>query len=103
MYQNEDQVDLDPVFLGMTTPSIVMGVPMEFFGINFIIFGIGMIGFASLVGKLIFFMMICIPLHVVAYIITEKDPHWMSVYLIKMTQCGPIQNRSFWKSNSYMP
>ena len=41
----EDQVDIDPLFIGMTRPPIVMGVPMEFFGINFIIFGIGVIAF----------------------------------------------------------
>ena len=48
-YDNE--IDYDPLFVGMTRPPIVMGVPMEFFGINFIIFGIGMIAFASLSAK----------------------------------------------------
>lgn len=100
---DEESVDLDPVFTGMTKPSIVMGVPMEFFGVNFIIFGIGMIGFLSLIGKLLFVLSICLPLHVLAYIATEKDPHWMRIYLTKFTQCGPIQNKGFWKSQSYMP
>jgi type IV secretion system protein VirB3 len=100
-YDNEK--DYDPLFVGMTRPPIVMGVPMEFFGINFIIFGIGMIAFASLSAKALFVLLICLPLHVFGYIATEKEPHWMSIYLTKLTKCGPIQNRGFWKSNSYKP
>ena len=43
----KDNQDLDPLFVGMTRPPLVLGVPMEFFGINFILFGIGMIAFAA--------------------------------------------------------
>lgn len=101
--EEEAQVEIDPLFVGMTRPPIVMGVPMEFFGINFILFGIGMIAFLSLTGKFLFFLCVCIPLHVLGYIATEKEPHWMNIYLTKVAHCGPIQNRSFWKSNSYKP
>jgi type IV secretory pathway VirB3-like protein len=41
----EEEANLDPLFIGMTRPPMMMGVPMEFFGINFIILGIGMILF----------------------------------------------------------
>ena len=99
----KDNQDLDPLFVGMTRPPLVLGVPMEFFGINFILFGIGMIAFASLAGKALFFLSVCIPLHIAAYILTEREPHWMSIYITKLTRCGPIQNRAFWKSNSYKP
>lgn len=101
--ENEEHIDADPLFVGMTRPPIVMGVPMEFFGINFIIFGIGMIAFLSLTGKFVFFLCVCIPLHVLGYIATEKEPHWMNIYLTKLTRCGPTQNKRFWKSNSYQP
>lgn len=99
----EEQIDIDPLFAGMTRPPIVMGVPMEFFGINFIVFGIGMIAFLSLPGKFAFFLCVCIPLHVLGYIATEKEPHWMNIYLVKATKCGPVQNKRFWKTNSYQP
>lgn len=100
---DEDRVDTDPLFIGMTRPPLVMGVPMEYFGVNFILFGIGMIAFASLTGKLGFFLCVCVPLHVLGYVATEKDPHWMSIYLTKLSRCGPTQNRGFWKTNSYKP
>ena len=100
---SEHDIDVDPLFVGMTRPPLVWGVPMEFFGINFILFGIGMIGFASILGKLGFILCVCAPLHVLGYIATEKEPHWMSIYLTKLSKCGRTRNRGFWKSNSYKP
>ena len=101
--QTDNLLELDPIFSGMTKPQIVMGVPMEFFGINFILFGIGMIAIYSLTGKLIFVVAVCVPLHAMAYLATEREAHWMSILLTKLSRCGPIRNRSFWKSNSYSP
>jgi type IV secretion system protein VirB3 len=99
----EEQIEIDSLFIGMTRPPVTMGVPMEFFGINFILFGIGMIMFMSLTGKIVFFSCITLPLHAVGYIATEKDPHWMRVWLTKLNKCTPTRNKGFWKSNSYKP
>lgn len=99
----KEPVDIDPLFIGMTRPPLVWGVPMEFFGINFILFGIGMIGFVSLLSKILYVLCLCCPLHMIAYLATEKEPHWMSILLTKVAQCGPTRNRRFWKSNSYKP
>jgi type IV secretion system protein VirB3 len=100
---DEEPIDIDPLFLGMTRPALVKGVPMEFFGINFIIFGIGMIGFTSLSAKFAFVLLVCVPLHILAYIATEREPHCMNIYLTKCMKCPPSQNKCFWKSNSYKP
>ena len=99
----ENEVDIDPLFIGMTRPPLTMGVPMEFFGINFILFGIGMIMFVSLGAKILFFTLISLPLHAAAVMATEKDPHWMRVWLTKLGKCPPVRNKRFWKSNSYKP
>lgn len=97
------QADIDPLFLGMTRPPMAMGVPMEFFGINFMLFGVGMIMFLSLSAKMWFLVGVTLPLHAAGYIATEKDPHWMRIGLTKFGRCAPIRNRKFWKSNSYKP
>ena len=96
-------VEIDPLFLGMTRPPIAMGVPMEFFGLNFMLFGVGMILFTALSAKALFLACVNLPLHAAGYIATEKDPHWMRVWLTKASRCAPIRNRGFWKSNSYRP
>lgn len=99
----ETEVDIDPLFIGMTRPPVVMGVPMEFFGFNFILFGVGLILFMSLSGKVLFFACITLPLHALGTIATEKDAHWMRVVLTKLSRCTPTRNKKFWKSNSYKP
>jgi len=99
----EEDVDIDPLFIGMTRPPMVIGVPMEFFGISFIIFGIGMIIFTALSSKVLFVICVTLPIHALGYIATEKDPHWMSVFVTKMNKCAPTRNRNYWRSNSYQP
>ena len=99
----EDDVEIDPLFIGMTRPPVTMGVPMEFFGFNFVLFGIGMIMFMSLTGKVLYFACLTLPLHAMGYIATEKDPHWMRVWLTKLGKCPPTRNKRFWKCNSYQP
>lgn len=92
---------IDPLFTGLTRPPLVIGVPMEYFGLLFIAFGLGMIGFTSLKAKALYFVLICCPLYLLGYLFTEKEPHWMRVYLTKLTKCGPTRNKRFWKCNSY--
>ena len=99
----DEPVEIDALFIGMTRPPLAMGVPMEFFGLNFILFGIGMIMFMSLSGKLLFFVALTLPLHALAYMATEKDPYWMRIWLTKLGKCAPVRNKRFWKSNSYKP
>jgi len=99
----EEPVEIDPLFIGMTRPPMTMGVPMEFFGINFMIFGIGMVLCASLMGKALFFACLTLPLHALGILATEKDLQWMRIFLTKMNKCPPHKNRRFWKCNSYRP
>lgn len=99
----EFTVEIDPLFTGMTRPPLAMGVPMEWFGLNFMLFGIGMILFTALSSKILYLLFVILPLHAVARIATEKDPHWMRVHLTRLHKCPPVQNKRFWKCNSYKP
>lgn len=99
----ENEVEIDPLFIGMTRPPVTMGVPMEFFALNFVLFGVGMIMFLSLTGKFVYCACLTLPLHALGYIATEKDAHWMRVWMTKAGKCAPTRNQRFWKSNSYQP
>ena len=101
--KQEIEVEIDPLFIGMTRPAVTLGVPMEFFGLNFMIFGIGMILFLSLTGKFLWFLLFTLPLHGLGYVATEKDPHWMGVWLTKIGKCPPTRNKRYWNCNSYQP
>lgn len=76
---------------------------MLWFGVNFVIFGIGLIAFLDLFPKLIFFLVVNLPLHVFGYAMTERDSHWMLVLTVGLNKCGPTRNKRFWKANSYAP
>jgi len=99
----EEEVDIDPLFIGMTRPPMMLGVPIEFFFLNFILFGIGTVMFLSLMHKILFFCLLIAPLHVLGYVMTEKDPQWMRVWLTKFQKCFITQNKGFWKANSFKP
>tara|TARA_B100000780_G_C21123757_1_gene455526 strand:+ start:1749 stop:2054 length:306 start_codon:yes stop_codon:yes gene_type:complete len=95
--------DHEPLFLGLTRPALVHGVPMEFFGIIFILFGVGMILSESLLAKFAFCLLVCLPLHLLGVFLTKKEPHWMAIFLTKFQKCPPIRNSRFWQCQSYEP
>ena len=99
----DEAPEVDPLFVGLPRPPLVMGVPVAWFGVNFIVFGIGLIGFASLTGKFFFVLLINIPVHIAGYMLTRRDAHFMSVLVTFFEKCGPTRNNGFWKSNSYSP
>lgn len=92
-----------PLFTGLTKQAKILGIPMEFFGVNLIIFGCGMIYAHSLLYKFLFCLFICFPLHVYAKLATDKDPHWIEILKIKVTLCPDTPNIFYWKANSYAP
>jgi type IV secretion system protein VirB3 len=100
---DHNDIDIDPLFIGMTRPPMMVGVPMEFFAMNFVLFGVGMILFLSLTGKILFFILMNLPLHAIGYLATEKDPHWMRIWMVKSSKCPITQNKRFWKTNSFKP
>lgn len=99
----KERVLTDPLFTGMTRPPLTMGVPVELFGLNFMLTGVGIVLFTALTSKAIFIACVTLPIHAIGYVATERDPHWMRVWLTKLNKCPPSKNKFFWKSNSYKP
>lgn len=99
----DQEPEIDPLFLALTRPPMVMGVPMTWFGLNFMLFGIGMIAFLDLFPKFMWALLVCLPWHALGYLLTERDAQFMNVWMTKLQKCGNTRNRGFWKSNSYQP
>lgn len=99
----DDEIDIDPLFIGMTRPAMILGVPIEFFFLNFILFGMGMVMFLALLHKMMFFCFLIIPLQALGTILTEQDPQWMRVWITKFQKCAVTRNKGFWQSNSFKP
>jgi type IV secretion system protein VirB3 len=91
------------LFIGMTRPPMVMGVPTEFFGLSFILFGTGMVMNTGLIGMALFVLFVSLPLYGFGYWMTTKEPSWMRIFLTKMALCEPAANKNYWGCNSFAP
>ncbi len=96
-------ISTDVVYLALTRPPMAVGVPMDFFGLNFILSGIGIILCTSLFAMFCVLTFFSLPLHGLALLATRHDPHWITVWKTKISKAGPTRNQKLWRSNSYTP
>jgi type IV secretion system protein VirB3 len=88
----------DPLFLGLTRPAMVWGVPQPFFVLN------GMVSMiVFLVSNSFYPLLIGAPLiHAIGYLLCLKDVRILNIWLTraKFLRC---LNRRYWGANSYDP
>ena len=99
----DQKPDIDPLFIGMTRPAMMLGVPFLFFGVVFIITSSGLIMAGGVTDMLLVLLVVSLPLYLMGRILTEREPFWMSVYGTKIFRCMPVFNYFYWKCNSYTP
>ena len=97
------QAEQDTVFMALTRNTLAFGVPIEYFALLGMSFGVGMILVSGLKNIIIMTVCVILPLYGLGRYLTEKDTFWISVILKKLTHCAPTMNKKFWGSNSYMP
>ena len=86
----------DPLFVGLTRPTMILGVSMQFAMLNMMISvaafiqtsGIGIVFIATIV-------------HLIGYLLCFKEPRFMELYLNKGAKCNQCANRTFYGANSY--
>ncbi|SRR5258708_21746250 len=88
----------DPLYLGLTRPAMVWGVPQPFFALNGMV---SMIGF--LVSDSFYPLLVGGPiLHAAAYLLCLREPRIFDLWLTKARFLRCL-NRSYWGANSYDP
>lgn len=100
---DDEQVETDPLFTALTHPPRMLGVPYVWFGLLFIVAGIGVPLTGTLVGVGVVIGLVVAPLYGIGLVLTEKDAHWMGVILTKFNKCGPTLNKKYWGADSYSP
>ncbi len=88
----------DPLFIGLTRPAMLWGVPQPVFVLN---------GMASMIGFLVFNsfypLLIGAPvLHGLAYLLCLKDGRFFDLWLTKARFLRCLNSR-YWGANSYDP
>ncbi len=91
-------VSTDPLFVGLTRPTMIFGVSFKFFFLNFFVAILSYINSPGL--KVLF---IAAGAHLVGYIICFKEPLFLEIYLKKGEKCTRCKNKSYYGANSYDP
>lgn len=95
-----ETAEQSPLFLALTRPIMVAGVTYNFMVLNAMV--TTLVFLAS--GSLLMFL-IGIPIHLVGYALSLKDPRIFDLISVAVAKHGNCHasNKSFWKCNSYAP
>ena len=87
---------VDPLFVGLTRPTLIFGVSQIFFILN----TMGSMGYYVLANdfRAIFLLF---GNHLIAYIVCAKEPLFMELYMHKMQKCPKCKNQFYHGVNSY--
>lgn len=87
----------DPLFLGLTRPTMIFGVSFKFVMMNVLVSFISFIQTANFI-----YMLVLLPgLHGIAYLICFKEPLFLELYILKFSKCNKCKNKLYHGANSY--
>ena len=92
------RIGADPLFLGLTRPSMIFGVTYVYAAMNALA---ALMGFIVTSNFLYLFIMLPV-LHAVAYFICLKDPLMLDLLIMKTSNFSACSNKTFHNgTNSY--
>jgi type IV secretion system protein VirB3 len=94
----QEQITKDMLFIGATRPPMVMGVTLEAFLLNGIMSSILFLGIGNPL-----YLLVCIPIHLLAYLICLNEPRRFKLIALKIKCMANNRNRIYWRCNSYSP
>ncbi len=86
----------DPLFVGLTRPTMIFGVSVQFAMLNMMVSVTAFIQTSGI--KIIF---IAFVVHLIGYLLCFKEPRFMEIYLNKGSKCNQCPNKSYYGANSY--
>lgn len=88
----------DPLFQGMTRPTMLLGVTYEAFVFNFLFSTIVFLGSGNLLSGLV-----AIPIHLVSFLICLREPRFFGLVKLWLLTSGRTRNRLVWAAASSSP
>ncbi len=89
----------DPVFLELTKPPLLLGVPYSFFGMNV---GINILIFLYIGAFTWLFAGVLIG-HAFGYVLALRDPRLFDLWINRIRNFPPSRNRKLWGGDSFAP
>ncbi|HBF13541.1 MAG TPA: hypothetical protein DDW49_09220 [Deltaproteobacteria bacterium] len=87
----------DLLFLGLTRPTMFLGVTQSFFVINGLVNIVLFLGLNSFLPLFVFLPL----LHGLGYLACLRDPRTFDLWFIYAKCCAKCRNKRFWGANSY--
>lgn len=92
------KIGVDPLFLGLTRPSMILGVTYVFAGMNALV----SLMLFVMTSRFIYLLVMMPTLHGIAYLICLKEPLTLEMIIMKTSNFMKCRNRSFYGGlNSY--
>jgi type IV secretion system protein VirB3 len=85
------KLEADSLFLGLTRPSMILGVTYIYAGMN----AIGSVMAFVMTSNFIYLLVMMPTLHCIAYIICLKEPLMLEIFLMKIQNFNQCNNRTF--------
>lgn len=91
-------LDIDPLYVGMTRPTLVWGVTFPAMLLNVMLTFVAFIGSNKITALAVF-----IPLHSISYLICATEPRQFELLGLWLKTKGKNLNKRFWLASSYSP
>jgi type IV secretion system protein VirB3 len=98
MDQDDDGLEPDPLFVGMTRPATVMGIPYVAFVILIMVTAIVFL----FVGNPLY-LMLGLPVYAILYMVSASNPFIFGSWWAWAITLGRSRNQGFWGSRSFSP
>lgn len=99
MTETQNTIEVDHLAVGLTRPSMFMGVNIRLFFANMVLCTLICVDVHTLLGIPLFFM-----LHLLSVKLSIKEPNFLSIWLKSFFKTPPALSFNFWgKTNSYAP
>ncbi|MRK19081.1 type IV secretion system protein VirB3 [Pseudomonas sp. JG-B] len=98
MESTDEELTGEPLFVGLTRPATILGIPYEAFVIELMAVTIS---FLAANNPLVLFG--GVPIHGILYLISANDPAIFGSFFVWAKIQGRCQNRLFWTAASFSP
>ena len=95
---SEEPLNTDRLYLALTRPAMVFGVPLEAAFISVMIGGLAMI-----LGDSLFYLILAVPLLVISYFVVKRDQNAFRILFRFFDTGAKCRNRGFWGGSSPSP
>lgn len=90
------KITSDPLFVGLTRPTMIFGVSIQYAMLNMMIAVTAFIQKSS-----IYIIFLAAIVHLVGYLLCFREPRFMELYLNYAGKCNQCPNKSYYGANSY--